>query len=111
MQILEGSDTQLTFNITETNNGTTTNVDLTTYDKVTLFLQLTNGVIEIDGTVDNQATNQVTFDILSEQTANNCGAALADIRGLKGASKIRFNENTIQGAVLHSIKVPTWATE
>lgn len=72
MQIIEGSDTMLTFNITETNDGTTTNVDLTTYDKVVLTLQLTNGIIEVLGDVDSKNTNQVTFEILSEQTANNC---------------------------------------
>lgn len=72
MQIIEGSDTMLTFNITETNDGTTTNVDLTTYDKVVLTLQLTNGIIEVLGDVDSENTNQVTFEILSEQTANNC---------------------------------------
>lgn len=72
MQIIEGSDTILTFNITETNDGTTTNVDLTIYDKVVLTLQLTNGIIEVLGDVDEQNTNQVTFEILSEQTANNC---------------------------------------
>lgn len=109
MEIIEGSDTMVTFKITETNNGTTTNVDLTTYDEVVLTLLIGGGVLELQGDIDNQDHSLVTFDIVSELTTNKCWALQADIRGLKDAKKLRFNQTTILGSILHSVKVPAWA--
>lgn len=111
MEILEGSDTQLTFKITETNNGTTTNVDLTTYDEVILTIALGGVVLDIEGEIDGQDNSKITFDLLSEQTNGRSWSLQADIRGLKDAKKVRFNLNTIEGSILHSIKVPQWSTD
>lgn len=108
MKILEWSDTQLIFKITETENWTTTPVDLTEYDKVVLSISLWWTIIDIEGEVDWQDTSKVTFDLFSEQTKNRCGGVQADIRWLKDEKKLRFNQNTIEWTILHSIKVPQW---
>lgn len=112
MQIIEGSDTQLTFKITETaENGTTTPVDLTDYDEVRLTIALGGIILDIEGEIDQEDDSTIIFDLLSEQTKGRSWEILADIRGLQGAKKIRFNKETIQGTILHSIKVPQWATD
>lgn len=111
MQILEWSDTQLTFHITQTEWSTTTNVDLTQYDKIILTISLWWVVLDIEWEIDWQDSSKIIFDLLSEQTKWRCWWVQADIWWLKDAEKIRFNLNTIQGNVLHSIKVPEWTTD
>lgn len=111
MQILEWSDIQLTFKITETEWNTTTDVDLTDYDKVILTIALWGVVLDIEWEVDWEDSSKVVFDLLSEQTKNRCWWVQADIRWLKNAKKLRFNLETIQWTILHSIKVPEWTTD
>jgi hypothetical protein len=49
MFILEGSDTQFTFHITEkTKSGQVNDVDLTVYDKILLEMRYPNGVVEYE---------------------------------------------------------------
>ena len=38
------------------------------------------------------------------------GSLTADIWGIKGQKKVRFNQKTIKWKVLPSVKVPKWAT-
>ena len=104
LNILEGSDTRLKFHITEI--GVENAVDLTTYDKVVLVLKYYDEVVEVEGTVCIEDTSYVTFDLLSEQTAGRAGKVKAEIWGIAGAKKVRFNSFTIDGDVLHSIKIP-----
>ena len=110
MKILEGSDTQLLFHITQTEDWLTTDVDLTQYQKVLLEIRYITGVVEILGTVwqGEWEHSYVTFDILSEGTQGKVWKVSCDIWGVKNESRIRFNSNTIQGEVLSSIKVPEW---
>ncbi len=108
MQLLEWSDTQLKFHITQTENNTTTDVDLTDYDKVLLIIRFPNMIIEILWTVDNEDTSYVIFDLLSEQTKGRAWWIVADIRWIQWAKRLRFNQNTIQWVILASVKVPQW---
>ena len=112
MKILEGSDTQLLFHITQTEEGTTTDVDLTQYSKVILMMRYSDGVVDIEWVVGEWNQNSyVTFDILSESSKGRAGKVSCDIWGIKSEKKIRFNSNTIQWEVLSSIKVPEWIAE
>lgn len=115
MRILEGSDTQLKFHITEKEyeNGVVVaenDVDLTAYDKIVLVIKWFDGVEEYDGTIDNwqggDGNAYVIFDLFSEDTKDKSGNAQADIWGLKNEQKVRFNSFTINGEVLHSIIIP-----
>ena len=108
LNILEGSDTRLKFHITEIEDGVENAVDLTDYDKVVLVLKYYNEIVEVEGTVCIEDTSYVTFDLLSEQTAGRAGKVQAEIWGIAEAKKVRFNSFTIDGDVLHSIKIPEW---
>lgn len=108
MQLLEWSDTQLKFHITETENNTTTNVDLTDYDEVLLTIRFPETIVEIQWVVDNEDSSYVVFDLLSEQTTGRAWWIVADIRWIQWAKKLRFNQSTIQGVILASVKVPQW---
>ena len=110
MKILEWSDTQLMFHITQTEEWLTTDVDLTQYSKVILTIQYINWIVEIEWIVGQEQWEHayVTFDILSESTKWKAWKVSCDIRGIKDAKRIRFNQNTIQGEVLSSIQVPEW---
>ena len=113
MKILEGSDTQLLFHITQTEDWLTTDVDLTQYQKVLLEMKYVTGIIEIEWVVWQGEWEHayVTFDILSESTKGKVWKVSCDVWGVKNTSRIRFNSNTIQGEVLSSIKVPEWIAE
>lgn len=108
LNILEGSDTRVKFHITEIEDGVENGVDLGDYDKVVLHIKYFNEIIEIDGTVCTEDTSYVTFDLLSEQTKDRAGDIQAEIWGIQWAKKVRFNSFLIDGAVLHSIKIPEW---
>ena len=115
MKILEGSDTQLKFHITEKLkcSGTETDVDLTQFDKVLLEMRYTTWVVEYEWVIDNwewgEWTSYVIFDIFSEATAWKSWRISCDIWGVKdGVKKLRFNEETILWEVLPSIVIPEW---
>lgn len=108
MNLLEGSDTQLKFHITQTESWTTTNVDLTEYDKVILTVKYINWIVEYEWEVDNQNTSYVVFEILSEATKWRRWGISCDIWWISNEQKIRFNDETIKGKVLPSIKIPEW---
>ena len=107
LSILEGSDMRIKFHITEIEDGEESAVDLTDYDKVVLVLKYYDEIVELEGTVCIEDSSYVTFDLFSESTKDRSGKIEADIRGLQGPDKkVRFNSFTIEGDVLHSIKVP-----
>lgn len=115
MKILEWSDTQLKFHITESLRcqWTETSVDLTEYDKVLLEVRYVNWIVEYEWTIDNgqwwEWNSYVIFDIFSEATAWKSWPVSCDIWGVKdGVKKIRFNEETIIWEVLPSIVIPEW---
>ena len=58
--------------------------------------------------VDENKTSNVVFDIYSEATIWKVWEIKADIWGVKDVQKHRFNEETIRGNVLNSLKVPEW---
>ena len=120
MKILEWSDTQLKFHITETenscgcNDGTATEVDLSEYDKIVLEVRYNNGVVEYEWTVVTEwewqnAMHYVVFEILSESTIGRIGVINCDIWWIKDDAKVRFNEHTIVGEILPSIVIPQWS--
>lgn len=114
MRILEGSDTELEFHITEKEytDGVLTNEtdkDLTQYDKVILSIKFFDGIVDYEGVVQEN-TSHVIFTLLSEDTKNKCGKIQAELWGVKNDNiqKNRLNETTIEGEVLHSFKIPVW---
>ncbi len=115
MLVLEGSDTQFTFHVTEkTKSWQTNEVDLTVYDKILLEVRYVNWVVEYEWSLENEentANNNhsyVKFDLLSESTKWRVWPVKCDIWGVKDAQKIRFNFDTIKGQILSSVKVPQW---
>lgn len=118
MLILEGSDMQLKFHITEKqyeNGAVVSEVDkdLTEYDNIILSIKFFDGIVDFDGTIDNwqggEGNAYVLFDIFGEDTKDKCGKIEAEIWGVKGVQKNRLNTSTIQGEVLHSLKIPVWS--
>jgi len=114
MRILEGSDTELEFHITEKEytDGVLTNEtdkDLTQYDKVILSIKFFDGIVDYEGVVQEDKSH-VIFTLLSEDTKNKCGKIQAELWGVKNDNiqKNRLNETTIEGEVLHSFKIPVW---
>lgn len=119
MKILEWSDTQLKFHITETenscgcNDGTATEVDLSEYDKIVLELRYKDLVVEyewtiVEETVWQTTTKYVVFEILSTSTTGRIWLINCDIWWIKDLSKTRFNEHTIVWEILPSIVIPEW---
>ena len=116
MFILEGSDTQFTFHITEkTKSWQTNEVDLTEYDKILLEIRFTDWIQEYEGDLDNEENTEknlhsyVRFDLFSEQSAWRSWKVKCDIWGVKDwVKKIRFNWDTIHWEVLPSVKIPQW---
>ena len=113
MKLLEWSDTQLEFHITEKiyENGTLkeeNDVDLTEYDKIILTIKYVDWVVEYEGSISEESDSNVIFDIFSEATKWRAWKAIADIWGVKGEKKVRFNSFTIDWDVLYSIQVPEW---
>ena len=118
MLILEGSDMQLKFHITEKqyeNGAVVSEVDknLTEYDNIILSIKFFDGIEDFDGTIDNwqggDGNAYVVFDLFSEDTKDKCWKIEAEIRGVKWEKKNRLNTSTIQGEVLHSLKIPVWS--
>ena len=113
MILLEWSDTQLKFKITETEDWTTTDVDLSQYDKIILTMKYKNGIVDYEWDVVSETVWQTTktyvvFELLSESTAWRRWAISCDIWWVAWDSKIRFNEETIKWQILPSIKIPEW---
>ena len=110
MFILEGSDTQFRFHITEKSSCWDENdVDLTAYDNIILTVKYADwSIVEYLWNVDENETSNVVFDIYSEATIWKVWEIKADIWGVKDVQKHRFNEETIRGNVLNSLKVPEW---
>ena len=115
MKILEGSDTQFTFHITEkTKSWQASDVDLTVYDKILLEIRYVTWIVEYQWSLENEentannSNSYVKFEILSEATKWKSGKISCDIWGVKDAQKVRFNFDTIIWEVLPSVKVPEW---
>lgn len=116
MFILEGSDTQFTFHITEhTKSWQINEVDLTEYDKILLEIRFTDWIeeyqwdIDIEENTEKNLHSYVRFDLFSEQSAGRSWKVKCDIWGVKDwVKKIRFNWDTIQWEVLPSVKIPQW---
>lgn len=113
MILLEWSDTQLKFKITETEDWTTTDVDLSDYDKIILTMKYKDGIVDyeweiVEETVGQTTKKYVVFEFLSESTAWRRWAISCDIWWVNWDWKIRFNDETIKWQILPSIKIPEW---
>lgn len=104
MQLLEWSDTRVRFKIKEIENNISSDLDLTDYTDYKLEIQFADdSLLEINGVVDDDT---VYFDIFWEYTDWKEWALTADIWGINGVKKVRFNPTTIKGKVLNSVYVP-----
>ncbi len=104
MQLLEWSDTRVRFKIKEIENNISSDLDLTDYTDYKLEIQFADdSLLEINWVVD---MNTVYFDIFGEYTDWKEWNLTADIRGLNGVKKVRFNPATIKWKVLNSVVVP-----
>ena len=104
MQLLEWSDTRVRFKIKEIENNISSDLDLTDYTDYKLEIQFADdSLLEINGVVDDDT---VYFDIFWEYTDWKEWSLTADIWGIKGVKKVRFNPTTIKWKVLNSVYVP-----
>ena len=104
MQLLEWSDTRVRFKIREVENNINYDLDLTEYTDYKLEIQFADdSLLEIDGVVED---GTVYFDIFWEYTEWKEWSLTADIWGINGVKKVRFNPTTIKGKVLNSVYVP-----
>lgn len=112
MLLLEGSDALLRFRVRERINGVLENIDFDDYDVIQLIIKFANDkILYVQWEPETEAVDSIVdFSIFSEQTTNRVGSLTADIWGIKGQKKVRFNQKTIKWKVLPSIKVPKWAT-
>lgn len=106
MQILEWSDTRVSFKIREIINKVSTDLDLDTFDKYKLEIKFADdSLIEIDWEIDPNE-DKVNFDIFSEFTNGKEWAFTADVWGVTGVKRVRFNPTTIKWKILNSVYVP-----
>ena len=106
MQLLEWSDTRVRFKIREVDDNTTYDLDLDDYTWYKLEIEFADdSLLEVDWVVDDD-TGTVYFDIYWEYTDWKEWSLKADIWGVKGIKKVRFNRDTIKGKVLNSVFVP-----
>jgi hypothetical protein len=104
MQLLEWSDTRVRFKIKEIENNISSDLDLSDYTDYKLEIQFADdSLLEINGVVDDWT---VYFDIFWEYTDWKEWALTADIWGINGVKKVRFNPTTIKWKVLNSVVVP-----
>ena len=104
MQLLEWSDTRVRFKIREVENNINYDLDLTEYTDYKLEIQFADdSLLEINGVVEDWT---VYFDIFWEYTEWKEWSLTADIWGINGVKKVRFNPTTIKGKVLNSVYVP-----
>lgn len=104
MQLLEWSDTRVRFKIREIENNITYDFDLTEFSDYKLEIKFADdSLIEIDWVVEDWT---VYFDIFWEYTDWKEWSLTADIWGINGVKKVRFNPTTIKGKVLNSVYVP-----
>lgn len=104
MQLLEWSDTRVRFKIREVENNINYDLDLTEYTGYKLEIQFADdSLLEINGVVEE---GTVYFDIYWEDTKGKEWNLIADIWGINGVKKVRFNPTTIKGKVLNSVYVP-----
>lgn len=104
MQLLEWSDTRVRFKIREVENNINYDLDLTEYTDYKLEIQFADdSLLEINGVVED---GTVYFDIYWEDTKGKEWSLTADIWGINGVKKVRFNPTTIKGKVLNSVYVP-----
>ena len=104
MQLLEWSDTRVRFKIREVENNINYDLDLTEYTGYKLEIQFADdSLLEINGVVEDWT---VYFDIFWEYTEWKEWSLTADIWGINGVKKVRFNPTTIKGKVLNSVHVP-----
>ena len=115
MFILEGSDTQFTFHITEhSKSWQVQEVDLSVYDEILLEMRYSTWIVEYKWTLENDENTEhnsnsyVKFELLSEATKWRTWPIKCDIWWVKEEQKVRFNFDTIEWAVLPSVKVPEW---
>lgn len=106
MQILEWSDTRVSFKIREIENNVSYDLDLDDYDTYKLEIRFADdSLLEINWVVSD-TDDLVYFDIFWEYTDWKEWAFSADLRGLKGVKKVRFNPTTIKWKVLDSVYIP-----
>lgn len=104
MQLLEWSDTRVRFKIREVENNINYDLDLTEYTDYKLEIQFADdSLLEVNGVVEDWT---VYFDIFWEYTEWKEWSLTADIWGINGVKKVRFNPTTIKGKVLNSVYVP-----
>jgi len=104
MQILEWSDTRVRFKIEEIENNIHYDLDLTEYTWYKLEIRFSDdSLLEVDWVVDSWT---VYFDIFWEYTDWKEWSLTADIWGVNGVKKVRFNPTTIKGKVLNSVAIP-----
>lgn len=104
MQLLEWSDTRVRFKIKEIENNISSDLNLSDYTDYKLEIQFADdSLLEINWVVDDDT---VYFDIFWEDTDWKEWALTADIWGIKGVKKVRFNPTTIKWKVLNSVYVP-----
>lgn len=106
MQLLEWSDTRVRFKIREVENNVNYDLNLDDYSGYKLEIQFADDSLrEIDWVVDD-LTDSVYFDIFWEYTMGKEWSLKADLWGVKGMKKVRFNPTTIKWKVLNSVFVP-----
>ena len=106
MQLLDWSDTRVSFKIREIENNISYDLDLDDYDTYKLEIRFADdSLLEINWVVSN-TDDLVYFDIFSEYTEGKAGSLTADIWGKKGVKRVRFNPSTIKWKVLSSVYVP-----
>ena len=103
MKFLEWSDTQLKFEITQDGQS----IDFSEYSRFLLEIRFIDSIVELEGEIQNW---NLIFEIFWERTKWRAWKVDCDIRWIKWEKKVRFNQNTIEGVVLSSIKVP-WLTQ
>lgn len=113
MYILEGSDTQFTFHITEhSKSWQVSEVDLTVYDKVLMEVRYVNWIREYEWSLDNEENTSknlhsyVSFELVWEATMWRAWTVKCDIWWVKDWQKVRFNFDTVIWVILPSVKVP-----
>lgn len=103
MKLLEWSDAQLKFEITQDGQA----INFNEYSKFLLEIRFIDSIVEIEGEIQDW---NLVFEIFGERTTGRVWKVDCDIRWIKGEKKVRFNQNTIEGVILSSIKVP-WLTQ
>ena len=108
MQLLEWSDTRIRFKINEIVDNVPSTLDYDDFTDYLLEIRFDDdSFLEVKGTVDiTTSPNTVYFDIYWEYTEDKQWTFTADLWGVKGVKKVRFNPTTIKWKVLNSVFIP-----